>query len=75
MLRVGLLLMALILLGGPVYAQQRPPWRDIVIQAQRNSANEQALSAAIIDGLQADIKELREELAKVREPPKQETPK
>lgn len=57
----------------PVAAQQ-PAWRDIAMQAQTNAAVGQMTANAIIGALQAEIAELKAQLAKAPSAPPIEPP-
>jgi hypothetical protein len=50
-------------------AAQQAPWQDIAVQAQQNAARDQILANAVIANLQAEIADLKAQIAKAQPPP------
>jgi cell division protein FtsB len=55
-------------LSVPASAQQAS-WQDIALQAQQNAARDQILANAVIANLQAEIADLKAQIAKAQPPP------
>jgi cell division protein FtsB len=48
---------------------QQASWQDIAVQAQQNAARDQILANAVIANLQAEIADLKAQIAKMPPPP------
>jgi cell division protein FtsB len=48
---------------------QQASWQDIAVQAQQNAARDQILANAVIANLQAEIADLKAQIAKAQPPP------
>jgi cell division protein FtsB len=48
---------------------QQASWQDIAVQAQQNAARDQILANAVIANLQAEITDLKAQIAKAQPPP------
>jgi uncharacterized small protein (DUF1192 family) len=57
-----------------LHAEQKPSWQDLAIQQQMNTLQDQAVSNAIIAALQAEIADLKAQLAKAQQAPKDPPP-
>jgi cell division protein FtsB len=66
--RSKLIFAALVSAATPAFAQQAS-WQDIAVQAQQNAARDQILANAVIANLQAEIADLKAQIAKAQPPP------